>query len=236
MSSVATAAKVTLPQPQHSAAAGPSAAQQQQEQQRDQPNQQQQEPSTGPSAAPMLPPVRAPRVQPTTTPHHGAVENTIKLLEDDHTDAWRLGYHPPHAGGGGGNTTARASVASNKVGGGGYRRLGETTGLLGGTTHLLNTGNMTAQLLADTTSNHRAAMERFLSAMPRQPSDTLRWGWVGGRDSCSWRIQLSSSGCIWLPLPPAGRGQVHRLSAVPGKALHEHIVSSALGTPTRTLT
>ncbi len=99
------------------------------------------------------------------------VENTIKLLEDDQTDAWRLQYpgQPNYDRG-------RLSVASNKVlppihrrgppttGGG----AGETTQLLGPTTQLLATGGMhTAQLLADTT-NHKAAYERFLRNMPAQ--------------------------------------------------------------------
>ncbi|PNH11293.1 hypothetical protein TSOC_001895, partial [Tetrabaena socialis] len=95
------------------------------------------------------------------------VDNTTKLLEDDHTDAWRLPGH--------GSTydRGRLSVASNKVLAPGYRRgapgvgVGsETTMLLGPTTQLLATGNThTAQLLAETT-NHKAAYERFLQSMP----------------------------------------------------------------------
>lgn len=109
---------------------------------------------------------------PAQLPHNTPfVENTIKLLEDDQTDAWRLQYpgQPNYDRG-------RLSVASNKVlppihrrgpsttGGG----AGETTQLLGPTTQLLATGGMhTAQLLADTT-NHKAAYERFLRNMPAQ--------------------------------------------------------------------
>ena len=117
------------------------------------------------TAMPLAQPISLQR--PHTTPH--MVENTIKLLEDDITDAWRLGYAPQAAG------LARASVASNRVAPA-HRRYGETTALLGGTTQLLNTGNMTVQLLADTTTNHRAAMEQFLGVLPTErQAKAVRW-------------------------------------------------------------